>query len=182
MAVHIPVNHPLRTFYRTFAGLAGLYVLAFGIVGLVQTWGMELFGRGSDWVLGLRTNLAFSILSIVVGAVVVVGAVIGGNIDRFVNLAGGIVFLVAGILMLALLQTELNFLNFTVATCVASFLIGIALGLAGLYGKVGPRTERGAEESFRHGGYDPKTHAWQRYQGKPHRGTEESEEDKHRFA
>jgi hypothetical protein len=182
MAVHIPVNHPLRNLYRTFAGIAGLYIFVFGIVGLVQTWGTEFFGRGSFWVLGLRTNLAFSILSIVVGAVVATGAIINGNIDRFINLAGGVVFLVAGMLMLALLQTDLNLLNFTVATCIASYLIGLALGVAGLYGKVGPPTERGAEESFRHGGYDPKRHVWQHEQGKPHRGVQETEEDEHRFA
>jgi hypothetical protein len=182
MAVHTPVNHPLRTLYRTLAGIAGLYILVFGVVGVVQTSGEELFGRGSIWVLGLRTNLAFSILSIVVGVVVVAGAIIGRNVDHFINLAGGVVFLVAGMLMLAVLQTELNLLNFTVATCVVSFIIGLIFGVAGLYGRVGPPTERGAEEAFRHGGHDPRTHVWQHYQGKPHRGAEESEEDEHRFA
>lgn len=164
MAEHLPINHPLLPFYRLLAGAAGLYVLVFGIVGLVRTWGEPLFGRGDTWALGLRTNLAFSLLSVVVGAIVLVGAMVGGNIARYVNLAGGVVFLVAGMLMMAVLQTDANVLNFTIATCVVSFIIGLVLGTTGLYGKVGSSEERFAEEAFRHGGYDPATHVWQKEQ------------------
>jgi hypothetical protein len=164
MAEHLPVNHPLLRFYRLLAGVAGLYVLAFGILGLIETWGTSLFGREDTWVLGLRTNLAFSLLSVVVGAVVLVGALAGGNADRYINLAGGVIFLLSGMAMMTVLQTDANLLNFTIATCVVSFIIGVVLGTAGLYGKVGSAEERSAEEAFRHGGYDPKTHAWQKEQ------------------
>jgi hypothetical protein len=164
MAEHLPVNHPLRRFYRTLAALAGLYVLAFGILGLVETWGTSLFGREDTVVLGLRTNLAFSLLSVLVGAVVFIGALVGRNNDRYVNMAGGVIFLLAGIFMMTLLQTDANLLNFGMSTCVVSFIIGAVLGVAGLYGKVGSPEERVAEESFRHGGRDPKTHSWQKSQ------------------
>lgn len=164
MAEHLPVNHPLLRFYRVLAGIAGLYVLLFGILGVIETWGTPLFGREDTWVLGLRTNLGFSLLSIVVGAVVLVGVLVGGNIDRYINLAGGVIFLLSGMVMMTLLQTDANLLNFTISTCVVSFIIGAVLGVAGLYGKVGTAEERRAEEAFRHGGRDPKTHAWQQEQ------------------
>jgi predicted PurR-regulated permease PerM len=32
---HTPVNHPLRPFYRVLSGLVGLYVVLFGILGLI---------------------------------------------------------------------------------------------------------------------------------------------------
>jgi hypothetical protein len=150
---HIPVNHRLRPLYRVLAGLAGLYVLVFGIVGASQTGEHGFFAQDDlPWVLGLRANRAFAIQSIVAGAVIVGAAVIGRNLDRWVNLIGGIVFLVAGFAMMVVLQTDLNFLGFTMATCVVSFVIGLVLFTAGLYGKVAS-TERAAyEDRFRHGG------------------------------
>lgn len=139
MASHIPVNHPLRPLYRLLAGAAGLYVLIFGIVGLTQSSGDSFFGRTDTFALGLRTNVAFSVLSIVVGAVVFVGAIYGHNLDHFINLGGGIIFLVAGVGMLAVLRTTANFLNFTVTTCVVSFVLGTVMLAAGLYGRTAPR-------------------------------------------
>ena len=65
---HIPINHPLQPFYRVLAGLIGLYLVVFGTVGVIKTRGLPLFEQdGLPWVLGLRANLAFAILSIVVG-------------------------------------------------------------------------------------------------------------------
>lgn len=167
-ATHIPINHHLRNFYRVLAALAGIYVLVFGIVGLVETWGTPLFGRQSTWALGLRTNLAFALLSIVVGAIVVIGAFIGRNVARNINLVAGVVFLAAGMVMMTLLQTDGNLLNFTMSTCIVSFVIGGIFGIAGLYGKVGRAEQRHQEEAFRHGGIDPEEHAWPEEQRPAH--------------
>ena len=150
MFVHLPINHPLRPLYRFLAALTGLYVLLFGIVGLVDSSGHAPLSRDHIVALGLRTNMAFSVLSIVVGLVVVAAAVIGRNVDFAVFLFGGLVFLVSGMAMLVVLQTSLNVLNFTVATCVVSFLIGLVLVTAGLYGRSGTPEQRQAVERDRH--------------------------------
>jgi hypothetical protein len=152
VAPHLPINHPLRPLYRLFAGLAALYVLTFGIVGLVRTMGTGFFGREHTYALGLHTNVAFSVLSIVVGALVLAGVLYGRNRDHYINLAGGFVFLLAGVGMLAVLRTSANFLNFTVTTCLASYAIGLALLISGLYGRVGQCHEAEQEEAFRHRG------------------------------
>jgi hypothetical protein len=136
---HFPINHRLRRIYRTLAGLAGLYVLIFGIVGVIRADGSGLFGRGHIVALGLRTNMAFSILSIVVGALVIGATLYGRNLAHFVHFFGGLVFLLAGLAMLAVLRTSANFLNFTVATCVVSYIIGLVMLTAGLYGRMAPR-------------------------------------------
>lgn len=147
---HIPVNHPMRTLYRFLAALAGLYILIFGVVAVAKTHGNALFDQDHlQWVLGLRTNMAFGLISIVAGAIVVVGAIIGRNIDRFINLWGGLFFMVAGMLMLALLRTNANFLGFSMANCVVSFVIGTLLFSAGLYGRTGTLDEAHAEEANR---------------------------------
>lgn len=149
---HMPINHPAQPVYRFLAGLCGVYVLVFGIVGVVRTGRLAVFAQhGLPGVLGLRANLAFGILSIVAGVVVVGGAVIGHNVDRWINLVGGLVFLVAGMAMMVLMQTTLNFLGFTMATCIVSFIIGMVLFTAGLYGRTGTRAESDREEIFRHG-------------------------------
>jgi hypothetical protein len=135
---HTPVNHPLRPLYRVLAGTAGLYVLVFGIVGAVQTAGTQTFGNPAEYALGLRTNLGFAVLSIVAGVLIIMATVLGRNIDRMVNQVAGYAFVVMGFLMLALLQTDANFLNFSVSTCIVSFVIGLVLLTAGLYGKIGP--------------------------------------------
>src|SRR5262249_14937204 len=121
---HIPVNHPLRGFYRFLATLTGLYVLVFGAVGIARAHGTPAFAQDHlHWVLGLRTNLAFAVLSVVAGAVILVAAVIGRNLDRFVNVGGGLLFMAAGMLMLILMRTDANFLGFSMVNCVVSFLI-----------------------------------------------------------
>jgi hypothetical protein len=137
---HLPVNHPLRPVYRVLAALVGAYSLLFGIVGFTKTQGTSLFGHTDlPWVLGLRTNLAFALLSIVSGAVLIVCAVIGGTLDFFVNLLGGLVFMVVGMLMLGLMQTDANFLGFSMTNCVVSLLLGTIVFTAGLYGRTAPQ-------------------------------------------
>ena len=179
---HIPVNHPYGPFYRVMAGLAGAYVLAFGVVGLIRTWGDPVFSREDVYALGLRTNLAFSVLSIVVGAVVLGGAVVGGMAAHWINMVGGAVFLFAGLAMLALMQTDANFLNFSVATCDVSFVIGLVMLTTGLYNKVGPPEVAEAEESFRQRrAADPMGHRWATEGRYPHRPVEDHP-DGHRFA
>ncbi len=150
---HIPINHPLRPFYRFLAILAGLYVLIFGIVAFSRTRNFSAFSQDANqhaWALGLRANLGFAIISIIAGAVVLVSAVIGRNFDRWVNIVGGLGFMVAGLGSLLLLQTNANFLAFSVANCVASFIIGTVLFAAGLYGKVGTAEQAQAFEAARH--------------------------------
>jgi hypothetical protein len=147
--MHLPVNHRLRPQWRFLAGLCGAYLLVFGIVGAVRTAGEPFFSRADIDALGLKTNPAFSWLSIVVGAIVFGGAIIGRNVDHFINIVGGAIFLLAGLIGLLLMQTPANKLNYEVATCVISFIVGTIMLIAGMYGKVGTRAEALAEEVLR---------------------------------
>jgi hypothetical protein len=149
---HLPINHRLGGLYRFLAALAGIYLLAFGIVGVSKTHGQDLFERGTTEALGLRTNLAFSILSIIAGAVVLLGSLVGRNLDHYINFGGGVLFWLAGMAGLLLMKTDANFLNFGVSTCVVSFIIGTVLFLSGMYGKRGTSEQAAHEEMFRHSG------------------------------
>jgi hypothetical protein len=146
---HIPVNHPARNVYRTVAALIGLYILVFGVLGVRETWGEPLFGRGSHWALGLRTNLAFALVSVVFGAVVLFGALHRGNLGHYLNLVIGLVFMATALGMMAVLQTEANFLNFSMSTVIVSMIFGLLVLATGLYGKVGPPEHAEAEGAHR---------------------------------
>ncbi len=148
---HIPINHPLRPVYRVLSGLVGLYVLVFGIVGYARTNDLDFFGRHGEWVLWLRTNPAFSVLSIIAGIAVLGAAVVGRNLFAYVNLAAGFLFLGAGMAMMALMQTDANILAFSMVTCIVSFIFGMLFLAAGLYGKVGTAEQHDAEEAYRRG-------------------------------
>jgi hypothetical protein len=148
---HIPINHPMRTLYRVLAALAGIYVLAFGVVALSRTSGEPLFTQDHlRWALGLRANMAFALISVAAGVVILGCAVIGRNIDHFINTVGGVFFMAMGMAMMILLRTNANFLGFSMANCIASFVIGLVLFAAGLYGKTGSAAEAHAEELSRH--------------------------------
>ncbi|TDB72413.1 MULTISPECIES: DUF4383 domain-containing protein [unclassified Micromonospora] len=147
VVVHLPVNHPARPLYRALAGLVGLYILVFGIWGVVLTWGDPLFDRDANFALGLRTNLAFSLVSVIFGAVLIVGASRRDNLGHYMNLTAGGIFLVTSVLMLAVLETPVNFLNFSMSTVIVSMIFGLILLGTGLYDKVG--TDEHAEEERR---------------------------------
>jgi hypothetical protein len=155
MLLHLPVNHHLRPLYRALAGLAGLYVLVFGILGFARSRGLPLFAQPYNhhlpWVLGLRTNPAFSILSILAGLVVLIGVVVGRNLDHYIGMVAGAVFFLSGMAMMTLLQTHLNLLGFSMVNCIASFLIGLVFATAGLYSRIGSTDDASGREAQRHG-------------------------------
>ncbi len=145
---HFPTNHRLQPLYRFVAGLAGVYLLLFGIVGLVETLNVSLFAQdGLPSALGLHTNRAFAIVSIVAGVALVGAAVAGGMLHQRINVVVAGVFLVTGLAMMLLLETDLNFLGFSMATCIVSFVVGLVLLTAGMYGKVAPRNDLVREEA-----------------------------------
>ncbi|HEX6499365.1 MAG TPA: DUF4383 domain-containing protein [Micromonosporaceae bacterium] len=145
---HIPVNHPLRPLYRVISAVIGLYVLVFGLLGVIETNGGPAFGKdGAAWVLGLRTNLAFSVISIIWGAVIFVAAIYGRNLFHYLAMLAGVVFMLNGFLMMALMQTSANVFAFSMVNCIVSFVFGMAVLASGLYSKVG--TDEEAEAARR---------------------------------
>ncbi|MFS8203989.1 DUF4383 domain-containing protein [Streptomyces sp. CWNU-52B] len=132
---HLPVDHRLSMFYRIGAGLMGLVLLAFGILGLIDKVGF--FDTRGDTVTGLNTNGALSVLSICAGLLLLVGMVIGGNVASTVNMVLGVLFILSGFVNLALLDTGLNFLAFRIQNVLFSFVVGVMLMFFGMYGRVG---------------------------------------------
>lgn len=133
---HYPVNHRLRGAYRGLTAVSGLYLVAFGVVGLIDTAGADVFARGSHWSLGLRTNPAQTWLALLIGAVLIACAVIGGNLHHRVSMLVGWGLLGMSMFALAVLRTDANIFNFSVVNAVVLIVLGLAVLCAGLYGKV----------------------------------------------
>lgn len=148
---HNPVNHPLRPLYRVLAVLAGAYLIVFGVVGLIVAPGDGLFGRPDERVLGQGANLFWSIVAVILGAVVVLVTVVGRNLDTEVNKFIGWGLLVIGTYELAVSRTDANVLKFTVATVIATYVVGLILIMSSQYTKVAPPSEAGAPREAREG-------------------------------
>ncbi|MGW7258449.1 DUF4383 domain-containing protein [Streptomyces sp. NPDC054834] len=132
---HLPVDHRLNTVYRVGAGLMGLFLLVFGVFGVINHIGF--FDTGGNAVMGLNTNGTLSILSICVGLLLFVGMVIGGNFASWLNMVLGVLFILNGFLNLGLLDTDYNFLAFKIQNVLFSFVVGLLLMVFGMYGRVG---------------------------------------------
>nr|WP_308372402.1 DUF4383 domain-containing protein [Streptomyces sp. MCA2] len=128
------MDHRLSKVYRIGAGLMGLVLVAFGVLGLTHHIGF--FDTGGDTVAGLNTNGALSVLSIVFGAILVAGMALGGNFASTLNIVFGCLFLLSGFVNLALLETDANFLAFQLQNVLFSFVVGLMLLVFGMYGRV----------------------------------------------
>ena len=143
---HTPINHPLRPLYRALSALVGIYLILFGVVGFIV-------GAGAgDRVVGQGANLLWSIVSLVIGVVVLVATVVGRNLDVKVNQYVGWGLVVIGTYELALNRTDANFLRFTVSTVILTYICALILILASLYGKVGTEEDARAEQAAAHYG------------------------------
>ncbi|MCG5465231.1 DUF4383 domain-containing protein [Micromonospora sp. NPDC053740] len=146
---HTPVNHPARPIYRAIGGLTGLYLVVFGVLGIIASTGNEILAQDDTRVLGQGTNLGFSLLSVLLGIIVLVGTALGRNIDVAINqwLAYGL--MVVSLAGLAFIRTDANFFNFSITTVVVVMAAALVLLMVGMYGKVGTEDEAEAFQKAR---------------------------------
>ncbi|MEU7997025.1 DUF4383 domain-containing protein [Micromonospora sp. NPDC049060] len=146
---HTPVNHPARPVYRAIGGLTGLYLVAFGVLGIIASAGNEALAQDDTQVLGQGTNLGFSLLSALLGAAVLAGTAIGRNIDVMINQWLAYAIMVISLAGLAFIQTEANIFNFSIFTVIALMVVSLVLLMVGMYGKVGTDEEQEAWQKAR---------------------------------
>lgn len=148
---HNPVNHPLRPLYRALGFLAGAYLVVFGIVGLIQTSGKSFTGNTGVRVLGQQSNLLWSIIVLVLGAIVLLTTAVGRNLDAQADKFIGWALLVLGSYELATSRTDATFFGFSIATVVVTYLVGLILITVSLYSTVAPPAQAGAPRQVREG-------------------------------
>jgi hypothetical protein len=148
---HNPVNHPLRPIYRVLGFVVGAYLVVFGVVGLFQTGGDSFTGNTGVRVLGQQSNLLWSIITLILGAIVLLTTLLGRNLDTQADKFIGWGLLVFGSFELATTRTDASFFGFSIATVVVTYLVGIVLITVSLYSKVAPASQAGAPRQVREG-------------------------------
>ncbi|MET8350887.1 MULTISPECIES: DUF4383 domain-containing protein [unclassified Micromonospora] len=146
---HTPVNHPARPIYRAIGGLTGLYLVVFGVLGIIASAGNEIFAQDDTKVLGQGTNIGFSLLSVLLGLLVLAGTALGRNIDVAINQWLAYALMVISLGGLAFIRTDANFLNFSITTVVVVMAAALVLLMVGMYGKVGTDDEAEAFQKAR---------------------------------
>ncbi|MBQ0992144.1 DUF4383 domain-containing protein [Micromonospora sp. PSH03] len=146
---HTPVNHPARPIYRAIGGLTGLYLVVFGVLGIIASTGNEILAQDDTRVLGQGTNLGFSLLSVLLGIIVLVGTALGRNIDVAINQWLAYTLMVVSLAGLAFIRTDANIFNFSITTVVVVMTAALVLLMVGMYGKVGTEDEAEAFQKAR---------------------------------
>ncbi|WP_441246179.1 DUF4383 domain-containing protein [Kitasatospora sp. McL0602] len=131
----LPMDHRLATVYRVGAGLGGVFLMVFGILGLLDHPGF--LSTHGDKIAGMSTNGALSWLSVAMGLVLVAGAVIGGNLASNLNMVVGTLFVLSGFFGLTVLgRPDANILNFRLSNVLFAFIFGFVVLTFGMYGRV----------------------------------------------
>lgn len=120
--------------HRGGAALVAVVIIAFGVLGLVG--GLGFFETSGQPVAGLNSNGLLSVVSLVTGAVLIGSAVRGGRTASTVTATIGGLFILSGLVNLALLQTSFNILAFQIPNVFFSLVVGVVLLSVGLYGRV----------------------------------------------
>jgi Domain of unknown function (DUF4383) len=119
--------------HRVGAVAFGLGLAVFGVLGLAN--GLDFFSTSGRPVLGLSTNGALSLVSLVVAAVLVAAGVRGGRLASTVLVVVGAAFVLSGFVNALLLNTPLNLLAFRMPNVIFSFVAGALLLFLGAWGR-----------------------------------------------
>jgi len=120
--------------HRIGALVVAAVIAAFGVLGLVN--GLDYFSTDGERIAGLSSNGLLSTISLVTAAVLVAAALRGSRIASTTMLVIGVLFLVSALANLAVLDTGLNLLAFSMANVIFSIVAGVVLLTLGAYGRV----------------------------------------------
>lgn len=131
--LHSPSGSRLDLVHRIGAAVLGAGLCLFGILGFVDR--LRFLAIHGKVVLGLASNGLLATISVVVGTVLIGAALRGGRISSTITVVVGLLFLLSGVLNLAVLDTKLNLLAFRLSNVVFSFVAGMLLLFLGAYGR-----------------------------------------------
>ncbi len=120
--------------HRVGSVLLGAGLMVFAMLGFVDR--LKFFSTQGQEVLGLSSNGALSTISLIVGVVLIAAAVRGGRPASTTTALIGGLFLLSGLVHLAILNTPLNLLAFQMQNVVFSLIAGMLLLFLGAYGRI----------------------------------------------
>lgn len=124
----------MHRLHRVGAAAVGAFLILFAALGLTE--GLAWLGPHGTPVLGLSSNGLLSVISLVVGALLVVSATRSGPTASTTAIVLGVAFLLSGMANMLVLNTSLNILAFQLPNIVFSVLVGLLLLVLGSYGRI----------------------------------------------
>jgi hypothetical protein len=129
-----PAPHPIHTVHRVSISVVGLFLLAFGGLGLTRK--LDFLSTHGVVIMGLATNGLLALISVPVAAVLIAAGVRGGPTASNVGVVLGALFVVSGLANLFVLSTAMNMLAFRLSNVVFSVVVGTLLLTLGAYGRI----------------------------------------------
>jgi len=129
-----PGPHPVHTVHRIGAAAIGAFLICFAVLGFAR--GLAFMATEGPVVLGLASNGLLAGISLVVGAVLLASAVIGGPPASTTSIVLGVLFILSGLVNSLLLGTRMNLLAFRPPNVVFSVVVGAVLLIMGSYGRI----------------------------------------------
>lgn len=105
----------------------------FGVLGVADR--LEFLAVRGKVVLGLATNGLLATISLIVGGILLGAALRGGRSSSTITVVVGALFLLSGLVNLAVLDTAWNLLAFRLSNVIFSFIAGMLLLFLGAYGR-----------------------------------------------
>jgi len=109
-------------------------VLVFGVLGFAG--GLDFFSTDGEPILGLSSNGLLSTISVLTAGVLVLAALRSPRTASTLMIVVGVLFLLSGLLSLAVLRTEANLLAFEIENVIFAEVTGLVLLMLGAYGRV----------------------------------------------
>jgi hypothetical protein len=128
-----PPGYRLDYVHRIGAAVLGIGLCVFGVLGVANR--LEFLAVQGKVLLGLATNGLLSTISLIVGGILIGAAWRGGRSSSTVTVVIGALFLLSGLINLAVLHTEFNLLAFRLSNVIFSFIAGMLLLFLGAYGR-----------------------------------------------
>jgi Domain of unknown function (DUF4383) len=128
-----PPGRRLDLVHRIGAAVLGVGLCVFGVLGFIDR--LEFLAIRGKVILGLASNGLLSMISLIVGGILIGAALRGGRISSTITVVVGLLFLLSGLLNLAVLDTEFNLLAFRLSNVIFSFIAGMLLLFLGSYGR-----------------------------------------------
>lgn len=126
-------RHPVFWVHRLGAVAVALILWTFAALGYASGTGF-VTTHGSH-ALGMTGNGLLSTISVVVGVILFVAAVMSGPVASTTCVAIGGLFVLSGLLNMIVLNKSMNLLAFTFPNVAFSLVVGIILLSVGLYGR-----------------------------------------------
>lgn len=118
---------------RIAAGLFGAVFTLLGLLGFTVSGGHDALGSDGGHLLGLfEVNVSHNLVHLAVGVVLIAAAVAGEVIARFANIAVGVVYLLVGVVGLAIIGTDLNLIALNGLDNGLHIVVGGAMAAAGV--------------------------------------------------